>query len=242
MLVKSWPECRNMDPSLPALASGSECSNRSTEPAPTVKTHWLIDQKAIILIVSDDERIVRSLVETLPAAGYTCYGACDSKTALKTSTHVAADLIVYDLDIDAQRRFETYVEIRARLALDDVPIIFLSELPEPDTTHVARSGASDYELCKSFEDSVLLDLVANALWMPHLVAAHLGALPCHPHAPDRQTSPDGPSTTQDAAHASNRRARCDASSHNVLAERRSLRDFAGSPGSCRFGMSSRARP
>ena len=171
-----------------------------------MKTHWLIDQKAILLIVSDDERIVRPLVKILPAAGYTCYSAGDSKAALKTSTHVAADLIVYDLDIEAHRGFETYAEIRARHGLDDVPIIFLSESPKPDATHVARSGASDYELCKPFEDSVLLDLVANALWMPHLVAAHLGALPRHPHAPNQPASPDGPSTTQDAAHASNRRA------------------------------------
>jgi FixJ family two-component response regulator len=52
-------------------------------------------------------------------------------------------------------------------------LIFVSAGQDPEAIAAARAAGGVYCLSKPIDDLVLLDLVEQALWMPHLVRRHL---------------------------------------------------------------------
>lgn len=115
----------------------------------------------LILIVDDEERIVRVLRDYLSASGYAVLCAYDGEEALSTfyANNTDIDLILLDVMMPKIDGFEVLAEIRQNSL---VPIIFLTAKGEEyDQINGYRAGADDY-IVKPFSQSVLV-LKINAL-------------------------------------------------------------------------------
>ncbi len=112
------------------------------------------NNKTLILIVDDEERIVRVLRDYLSAMGYDILCANDGQSALDTyyANSTEIDLILLDVMMPGLDGLEVLEELR-RSSL--VPVIMLTARGEEyDQIRGFRAGADDY-IVKPFSQSVL---------------------------------------------------------------------------------------
>ncbi|WP_409969447.1 response regulator transcription factor [Bengtsoniella intestinalis] len=108
----------------------------------------------LILIVDDEERIVRVLRDYLSAVGYGVLCAYDGEQALEMFYHNSTDIDLILLDVMMPKKDGVAVlqELRETSL---VPVIFLTAKGEEyDQIRGFRSGADDY-IIKPFSQSVL---------------------------------------------------------------------------------------
>ena len=100
---------------------------------------------ATLLVVDDTPGSLRFLTKTLESAQMRVLIAIDGVAALELLEHITPDLILMDAVMPNLDGFETTRRIKARSALQHVPIIFMTGLTE--TEHVVRGlavGGVDY--------------------------------------------------------------------------------------------------
>ncbi len=115
----------------------------------------------VILIVDDEERIVRVLRDYLSASGYGVLCAYDGEEALSVyyAHNTEIDLILLDVMMPKLDGISVLTELRQSSL---VPVIFLTAKGEEyDQIQAYRHGADDY-MVKPFSQSVLV-LKINAL-------------------------------------------------------------------------------
>lgn len=113
------------------------------------------DNKRLILIVDDEERIVRVLRDYLSALGYGVLCAYDGEEALEVfyANNTDIDLILLDVMMPKMDGIAVLNELRETSL---VPVIFLTAKGEEyDQIRGFRSGADDY-IVKPFSQSVLV--------------------------------------------------------------------------------------
>jgi PAS domain S-box-containing protein/putative nucleotidyltransferase with HDIG domain len=102
---------------------------------------------AHVLVVDDDQAIVRLLTRGLASAGYTqVTGMSESTDVLGYVEVNMPDLIVLDLTMPGMDGFELLAELNARLPVDTfLPVLVLSGLHDQESKERAfRAGAKDY--------------------------------------------------------------------------------------------------
>ena len=106
-----------------------------------------MNRDARILVVDDDESIVRLLVRTLKGAGYTqVSGTSDSTGVPAYLDSVDPDLVTLDLNMPGLDGFALLEKISARQSDNAfLPILAVSGMADPDAKERAfRAGAKDY--------------------------------------------------------------------------------------------------
>jgi DNA-binding response OmpR family regulator len=102
-------------------------------------------KKIIMLIVEDDEVLLRALYLTFHEGDYTIATASDGDTGLKMAERLKPDLILLDLLLPKISGFDFLKYIKANPALKKIPVIVLSNLgDEDDITKTKALGALDY--------------------------------------------------------------------------------------------------
>lgn len=102
-------------------------------------------KKIIMLIVEDDEVLLRALYLTFHEGNYTIATASDGDTGLKMAERLKPDLILLDLLLPKISGFDFLKYIKADPALKKIPVIVLSNLgDEDDITKTKDLGALDY--------------------------------------------------------------------------------------------------
>ncbi|MFA5021659.1 MAG: response regulator [Patescibacteria group bacterium] len=121
-------------------------------------------KKIIILIVEDDEVLLRALYLAFHKSDYTIATASDGDTALKMAERIKPDIILLDLLLPKMNGFDFLKYIKANPALKSIPVIVLSNLGDSDNIAKAKGlGALDY-FVKSNTDLVKLrDIIAKTL-------------------------------------------------------------------------------
>lgn len=113
-------------------------------------------KKIIMMIIEDDEVLLRALYLALHAGDYTITTASDGDTGLKMVERVKPDIILLDLLLPKMNGFDFLRYIKANPALKNIPVVVLSNLGDQDSIAKAKGlGAVDY-FVKSGTD--LLDL------------------------------------------------------------------------------------
>ncbi|HEY7281851.1 MAG TPA: response regulator transcription factor [Actinomycetota bacterium] len=113
-----------------------------------------------ILVVDDEEHILRAVGRALDARGYQVATAVDGEGALRSFHSVEPDLIVLDLNLPGMDGLEVCRRVRAR---SNVPILVLSAREdEVDKVAALDLGADDY-LTKPFGIDELLARVRALL-------------------------------------------------------------------------------
>lgn len=101
--------------------------------------------KKILLIVEDDELLLRALYLAFHDSGYTIATAGDGDTALKMAARIKPNLILLDLLLPKMNGFDFLKNIKAEPNLKAIPVIVLSNLgDDEDIKKASDLGADDY--------------------------------------------------------------------------------------------------
>ena len=99
----------------------------------------------IILIVEDDEVLLRALYLFFHNRGYTVASANEGETGLKMATRLMPNVILLDLLMPKMDGFEFIRQAKAQTTLEKIPIIVLSNLGHEDEMEKAKAlGVQDY--------------------------------------------------------------------------------------------------
>lgn len=126
-----------------------------------------------ILVVDDEPEVLDNVAAVLEGAGYACSCYETAEAALESARVQAPDLIISDINLAGASGLELCQRIKEDCTLESVPVMFLSGAPIPDVIRRSHAVGGTYYLRKPFDPEVLLELVAKALWMPHLVRNRL---------------------------------------------------------------------
>ena len=120
--------------------------------------------KKTILIVEDDEILMRALYLLFHKGEYTIASANDGETALNMTERLKPDIVLLDLLMPKMNGFDYLRSVKANSKLKDIPVIVLSNLGDKDDIEKAKSlGAEDYFIKSNTDLSVLFDKVKKRL-------------------------------------------------------------------------------
>lgn len=121
---------------------------------PTVKT---------LLIVEDDDVLLRTLYLVFHKSGFTIATATDGDTALKMAQRLKPDIILLDLLLPKMNGFDFLKNLKSNPALEKIPVIVLSNLGEENIQKAKDLGVVDYFVKADTSLNVLKDKVLKIL-------------------------------------------------------------------------------
>ena len=130
-------------------------------------------EPAVILIIDDDAVTLTGVAAVLNMSGYECHCARDREAATKGVRTLALDLILCDVNLGGESGLTLCRDLRNEPGMDEVPVMFMSSAQIPDIVRRSHEAGGAYYLRKPFDPEVLIELVAKALWMPHLVQTRI---------------------------------------------------------------------
>jgi CheY-like chemotaxis protein/DNA-binding CsgD family transcriptional regulator len=116
-----------------------------------------------ILIIDDTPANISLVLDALTGAGHRLLIAESGLSALEQLEHAQPDLILLDVMMPGLDGFATCAKIKARPGADDIPILFMTALDEPEQkVRALKAGAVDY-ITKPFHVPEVLARVATHL-------------------------------------------------------------------------------
>jgi DNA-binding response OmpR family regulator len=122
-----------------------------------------------ILIIEDDARIAAALDLRLKAAGYRVLIAADGRHGILAAASQNPDLIISDIWTPEPIGFLGW-ERRRLLALDEVPVIYITASKKKDLRQIAMEEGAAGFFEKPYNVEELLAAVAGALAQPRAPA------------------------------------------------------------------------
>lgn len=121
-------------------------------------------KKTIILIVEDDEVLLRALYLVFHEDNYTIATAPDGDTALKMTGRLKPDIILLDLLLPKMNGFDFLKYVKADPILKDIPVVVLSNLGDQENITKAKNlGALDYFVKSGTNLSDLKEKIAKII-------------------------------------------------------------------------------
>jgi len=103
------------------------------------------NQKPILLIIEDDEILLRALYILFHKSNYTIASAVNGDTGLKMAQRLKPDMILLDLLLPKMDGFDILEHLKSNSELKKIPVIVLSNLGSDSDIKRAKSlGAEDY--------------------------------------------------------------------------------------------------
>lgn len=120
-------------------------------------------EKKKILIVDDDEVLVRILSVNLALEGYDVYAAFDGTSAVMSAHKIKPDLIILDVRMPAGDGFSVVERLKMSTKTFTIPIIILSALPKEDIEDKALRAGVTQCFAKPFDNGALLEFIKNLI-------------------------------------------------------------------------------
>lgn len=115
------------------------------------------EDRPLVLIIDDDSAFVQQLSHTLQSAGFRITYAEDGETGLAIAEKYVPNVILLDLGIPGRGGVEICREIKSRLDLTDVPVIFLTEKQRDEALVAACFDAGGHDcLTRPISSAALL--------------------------------------------------------------------------------------
>ena len=114
-----------------------------------------------ILVVDDEQDVLKALKVRLKANGYNVVLACDSVQAFTVANQEKPDLIILDVMIPGGGGFVVAERLKQSAVTHHIPIIFLTGISGGEE-RAYRIGASGY-LMKPYHPDELLETIHRAL-------------------------------------------------------------------------------
>ncbi len=116
-----------------------------------------------ILIVEDEESLLKLESILLTAKGYRVIGASDGSEALEALTKEKPDLVLLDVMLPRLDGFEVCKNIKSNPETRSIPVVMLTSLKSrEDYTKALRAGADAY-LTKPFKALQLVETIKSML-------------------------------------------------------------------------------
>lgn len=131
------------------------------------------DSKAAILVVDSNAESLFAVAATLSARDHIVKTAPSAKQAIQIARECALDLLITDFKLIDKMGTSLIQEVREIPGHVDLPVMFLSENQSPDVVRRNHEHGAAFHLKKPITPRVLSELVDKALWMPHLISAHV---------------------------------------------------------------------
>jgi len=126
-----------------------------------------------ILIVDDEESLLKLASLLLASRGYKVEGVLDGKTALDSMAIDKPDLVLLDIMMPGMNGFEVCELIKNDEATQHIPVIMLTAKKSSEDMSRAEQLGADQYITKPFRSAYLLDTIQKALagTMPRFSAA-----------------------------------------------------------------------
>ena len=118
---------------------------------------------ATVLIVEDDPAMLRGLKDNFEFEGYKVITATDGDAGIKAALDGQPDIIVLDVMLPDINGKEVCQRVRSDSTMDDVRIICISGMCEPDKIEDLKASGANEFLQKPFEAEVLVDRICGLL-------------------------------------------------------------------------------
>ena len=119
--------------------------------------------KKKILIVDDDEALVRILSVNLALEGYEVFAAFDGMSAVMSAHKIKPDLIILDVRMPAGDGFSVVERLKLSTKTFTIPIIILSALPKEDIEEKALLAGVTHCFAKPFDNGALLGYIRDLI-------------------------------------------------------------------------------
>ena len=116
-----------------------------------------------LLIVEDDDVLLRTLYLVFHKTGFTIATAVDGDTALKMALRIKPDIILLDLLLPKMSGFDVLKNLKSNPALEKIPVLVLSNLGEENIEKAKNLGAVDYFVKSDTSLEVLKEKVLKIL-------------------------------------------------------------------------------
>jgi len=120
-------------------------------------------ERKTILVVDDDEDLVRSLDIRLRRKGYEVYTATDGNQAVMQAQEHQPDLVISDIMMPAGSGFKVMDKLSMSTLTMGTPVIVLTAFDSEETRVQAKALGAFRYLVKPFSFDVLLFAVSEAL-------------------------------------------------------------------------------
>lgn len=118
--------------------------------------------KNVLLIIEDDEIILRALYLAFHEGGCTVATAADGESGLRMTERLKPDLVLLDLLIPKLDGFGYLKAIKSNVELKKTPVIVLSNLGDQESVDKAKAlGAEDYFIKSDTDLSELVKKVSK---------------------------------------------------------------------------------
>lgn len=120
--------------------------------------------KMVLLIVEDDEVLLRALYILFHKSNYTIASATDGAMAVEMAQRLKPDLILLDLLLPKMNGFEVLRIVKSDPVLKNIPVIVLSNLGSIEDVEKAKAyGADEYFIKANTDLSVLENKIKKVL-------------------------------------------------------------------------------
>jgi CheY-like chemotaxis protein len=123
------------------------------------------EEKSIIVIVDDDENLLKVIAKTLEEADFVPKPFSTSDDALNFLSETKPDLIVSDINLQGSTMggFSLYERLRERQDFENVPFLFLSGLTDEALIRKGKELGIDDYLTKPFSDQTFIAVIKRKL-------------------------------------------------------------------------------
>lgn len=116
-----------------------------------------------ILIVDDEQELVKAVIIRLEAAGYLTITASDGQEGLSKAQKEKPDLIILDLMLPKMDGYKVCGLLKADSRYNKIPIIMLTARAQELDKIMGKDVGADFYITKPFEHKILLAKIEELL-------------------------------------------------------------------------------
>lgn len=120
--------------------------------------------KKKILIVEDEESLMKLESILLTSRGYKVTGAADGKAALDCVASVKPDLVLLDIMLPEIDGFEVCRQIKSNEATRHIPVIMLTAKRSREDITMGEKAGADWYMIKPLKSAMLVEIVQRFLF------------------------------------------------------------------------------
>src|SRR6266571_9379628 len=118
---------------------------RTIEPEKEITPRVPITRREVVLVVDDDEQVLRLVKRVLERAGFECVTVNDGRAAHEAAVKWRPDIILLDLMLGETTGDQIMAELREDFRTRLIPVVFLTVRDSlKDKVEHLLSGADDY--------------------------------------------------------------------------------------------------
>jgi twitching motility two-component system response regulator PilG len=119
--------------------------------------------KKRILVVEDEESLLKLESILLTSKGYSVTGVMDGKAALASISADRPDLVILDVMLPGIDGFEVCRQIKGNVGTRDIPVVMLTAKKSANDVALGSQVGADAYLTKPFKSAQVMEVIGSLL-------------------------------------------------------------------------------